>query len=165
MNQRSVNAFLVLCVHAVFAYGAAPISYAHHGEDWAVGSCQSRDQQSPVNFDTALRDPPQASFQFHYPIINNVTVDASQGLQSNLRSTGGEIHHDGNIYHLIRSVWHSESEHLVEGKRFPLELQLIHAKRFKPAHMLIVSILFDVKGAPMLSLSGADIQPSEAEGH
>jgi len=151
MIQRSVlRAIIALNVRV---HGAAP-KYENHGLDWAAGACSSHEWQSPINIDTILlADKPEGIFEFNYPIVNDTPVIRRDGsLELDLRSAQGQLRYEGNVYNLRRAIWHSQAEHLISEKRHPLELQLVHAHPFHPATLVILSVLFEVKGDAPLTL-------------
>jgi len=158
MIQRSVlRAIIALTI--VWVHGASP-GYINHGLDWDAGACSSREWQSPINIDTILLNEPEDVFEFNYPVVNDTPVTRRDGaLELDLRPTKGQLLYGGAVYNLRRATWHSDAEHLISGKRYPLELQLIHARPFHPASLIILSILFkkeegEEEDAPWTLLTG-----------
>lgn len=122
-----------------------PFSYARHGEEWTQGACASRDYQSPVNFDDKLKEPPTNTLPYHYQPITgtNLTMVASHGgiyVDMSHEKFGGVLH-NGEWYPLVRIDFHAGAEHTIQGKRYPLEIQLVHRKVDNPYRYVFVSVL------------------------
>jgi carbonic anhydrase len=106
------------------------------------GLCSSGKRQSPID----LRIAPVADaepVEFGYPSTfiklknNGHTVEVTPG-------TEGTIRVGGTSYALSQFHFHHPSEHTVEGKRYPLEVHLVHRA---PEGLAVVAILFE-EGAP-----------------
>lgn len=127
------------------ASSQAVISYASHGTDWAQGSCHSRDFQSPLNFDAQLKDPPEEKLYYHYPPIAQgsfVLRAHTAGLSIDMtKEEYGGVVHNGMWYALTRIDFHAGAEHLIQGKRNPLEVQLVHRAENNPVRQVVVSVL------------------------
>jgi len=59
---------------------------------------------------------------------------------------GNTFPFQGVSNYLKEFIFHSPSEHLVNGQKFDLELQLIHANSFNPNLKVIVSVFFNRNG-------------------
>jgi len=88
-------------------------------------------QQSPIH----LEDPIHADFgdrglQVDWADLGPITMKAEQdGHGAHLDVTGGsrpEIHLDRKRFELQGFHFHTPSEHVVEGKRYPMEIHLVH---------------------------------------
>jgi len=121
-----------------FAY-----DYSHRGQDWAMGSCASRDRQSPVNFvGVATMPPPAASFKFTYQRLASPLVITNNGktLSASLKDLGfGGINYADAWYELMYINTHALSEHTFDGQHLPLELHLVH-KRYDSDALLVVAV-------------------------
>mmetsp|Transcript_42318 Transcript_42318/g.79256 ORF Transcript_42318/g.79256 Transcript_42318/m.79256 type:complete len:544 (+) Transcript_42318:95-1726(+) len=120
--------------------------YSHHGTEWRMGSCISRERQSPVNFDDHLEDPPEGFLDYHYQLIRNkeLKIEAKNGLVFIDMSSGdpvGGVVFNQEMYSLMRIDFHSPAEHLIKGQRHPLEIHLVHRKRTDPERNLIIAVL------------------------
>lgn len=111
-----------------------------------MGSCISRERQSPVNFDDHLEDPPEGFLEYHYQLIRNkeLTIQARSGLvyidMTEEDPVGGVVFNN-EMYSLMRIDFHSPAEHLLKGERHPLEIHLVHRKRTDPERNLIIAVL------------------------
>jgi len=119
--------------------------YLHHGTDWLVGNCASRDRQSPVSLDSHLTEPPTGAIEYRYLPLHSVPL--------NMRMNGGVLYVDiqpynvGGImynsdwYPLVRINFHVKSEHVVRGKRSNMEVQLVHRKKSNNVRFVVLSLL------------------------
>jgi len=121
-----------------------PSDYDNNGMDWKMGMCFSRERQSPINFDDHIKDPPSDVLKYHYEPIRNVKLQmqASKGLLyiDTSHMTIGEVVHNGDLYPLVRIDFHAQSEHLLKGKRFSMEIQLVHRKINDPTKSLVIAV-------------------------
>jgi len=106
--------------------------------------CFSRERQSPVNFDDHLKDPPHDILEYHYEPLRNIALkmEASKGLlYVDMSSYNvGEVVFNGKAYPLVRIDFHVGSEHLLKGKRYSMEIQLVHRRIDDPMKQLIIAI-------------------------
>jgi carbonic anhydrase len=58
---------------------------------------------------------------------------------------GNSIRVDGVTYRLLQFHFHTPSEHTLNGKRFPLELHLVHQDA--SGHLAVVGVLFQQSGS------------------
>jgi len=125
-------------------WAPAASSYDKNGVDWVEGMCFSRERQSPINFDDHLKDPPGQMLKYHYEPLRNVKLQmqANKGLiyidTSNLNV--GSVEFNGYMYPLVRIDFHANSEHLIKGKRFAMEIQLVHRRIDDPAKSLVIAV-------------------------
>jgi carbonic anhydrase len=143
-----------------------PSIYDKNGVDWTDGMCFSRERQSPINFDDHIKDPPHDILKYHYEILRNVKLqmNASKGLLSIDMSENyvGEVAFNGDAYPLVRIDFHVGSEHLLKGKRYPMEIQLVHRKVDDAMKQLIIAIPVWSELTPMpstLSVAEAFAKP------
>eukprot|EP00747_Dinoflagellata_sp_TGD_P163229 gnl/TRDRNA2_/TRDRNA2_181683_c0_seq1.p2 gnl/TRDRNA2_/TRDRNA2_181683_c0~~gnl/TRDRNA2_/TRDRNA2_181683_c0_seq1.p2 ORF type:complete len:534 (-),score=99.96 gnl/TRDRNA2_/TRDRNA2_181683_c0_seq1:149-1645(-) len=120
-------------------------NYFHHGFDWEMGTCQSREKQSPINIDTHLETPSTRVLEYHYRDLKNVNLT--------LRAHGGMMYIDfrgmevGGLaynrawYPLVRIDFHVQAEHTIKGERHPMEIQMVHRRLDDPNWVVIVAIL------------------------
>lgn len=123
---------------------APPSPYDKNGLDWVDGMCFSRERQSPINFDDHIKDPPSDILKYHYEPLQNVKLQmrAGGGLlwvdTSHLQV--GEVVFNGAPYPLVRIDFHAGSEHLLKGKRYSMEIQLVHRKIDNPLQSLVIAV-------------------------
>merc|ERR1719160_2280969 len=52
----------------------------------------------------------------------------------------GGVSFDGSIYPLVRIDFHANSEHLFKGKRYSMEMHLVHRRLDNPKKALIIAV-------------------------
>jgi carbonic anhydrase len=102
--------------------------------------CATGSRQSPVNITGGkkpLRAPVRLEYQASPATIQNtgLTIDITP-------QSGGGLINDGVRYDLKNFVFHSPSEHAIDGRKAALEVQFIHQN--EAGETLIVSVLSDV---------------------
>lgn len=118
-----------------FAY-----DYSSHGQDWSMGSCQSRSRQSPIDLPTSGTSA--GTFSFNYEQITSSFLLLNNGhvYSADLAGMGyGGITYDDVWYNLLNINVHAKSEHTWNGAHEPLELHLVH-KRWDGEELLIVAV-------------------------
>ncbi len=138
-----------LCVKT--AYAAESVHWSYNGEEgpdhWGTlgkenSACSAGAQQSPVDIKGAIRaDIPDLSVEWKKggTIVNN-------GHTIQIKVPAGSMLRRGEkTYELVQYHFHAPSEHLVEGKHFPMEVHFVH--KHAETGMLGVLGVFLVPGA------------------
>ncbi|NRP75824.1 Carbonic anhydrase [Ensifer psoraleae] len=126
-------AFLAACPLCVkTAYAAEGVHWSYEGESgpehWGSlskenSACSSGSQQSPLDIRGAIKaDIPGLALNWKSggTILNN-------GHTIQVKATpGGTLRRGDKPYELVQYHFHAPSEHLVEGKRFPMEVHFVH---------------------------------------
>eukprot|EP00746_Dinoflagellata_sp_MGD_P005112 gnl/MRDRNA2_/MRDRNA2_109896_c0_seq1.p1 gnl/MRDRNA2_/MRDRNA2_109896_c0~~gnl/MRDRNA2_/MRDRNA2_109896_c0_seq1.p1 ORF type:complete len:482 (+),score=108.43 gnl/MRDRNA2_/MRDRNA2_109896_c0_seq1:165-1610(+) len=134
--------------------------YHLHGQDWHDGFCESRERQSPIDFDRfapwdcqAGLTPPLACdkgpLQFTYEqILKGFTLQNNgKSLAADFVAQGyGGITYNNKWFNLLSVNFHSGSEHTFHGRRYPLALHFVH-KQYDSGHVIVVAVPFDTPGA------------------
>jgi carbonic anhydrase len=87
--------------------------------------------QSPINIiedDAVFKAGKNSDLLFHYnpkTIIHNV-VNNGHSIQFNFEE-GDSITYKGKVYYLKQFHFHEESEHSINGVKFPIEIHFVHA--------------------------------------
>jgi carbonic anhydrase len=121
-----------------------PTKYDKNGIEWRDGMCYSRERQSPINFDTHLMDPATEILKYNYEPLRNIQLQMTvrQGLMfvdtSHLQV--GSVVFNGMYFPLVRIDFHVGSEHLLKGKRYSMEIQLVHRNVDDPMKQLIIAV-------------------------
>lgn len=126
--------------------------YMRYGAEWMTGSCGSRWHQSPIDFSDIEADQGNA-LEFEYKLIDQPFEITNDGkvMSAHFHGMGyGGVRYEGVNYNLARMDIHMRSEHTLEGKHKPLELQIVHMKDDGSELPLIVSVLFDCANPPAL---------------
>jgi carbonic anhydrase len=135
--------------------------YVNNGNDWEC-TCKEGLEQSPVNLpetSQAIHSP--VSPYFHYEEVSHVnkvtTIDGmlEHGKNMNIEYFKGalRIFHpnfgkivtlDGAVYVAEEIVFHTPSEHTIDGKRLDMEMQIIHYGQTKGdiSKQVVLSFLF-----------------------
>ena len=142
------------------------IEWSYSGEggpaNWASLSadnerCGSGTQQSPVDIaGYAKGDSPPISFSYRRE-AESVT-NAGTAITVNYPS-GNRLGLSERTYQLEAVTAHTPSEHHLDGKSYPLELQLLHSQTF--GDVAVVSMLFDIGDANPVVQEIIDNMPSE----
>lgn len=134
--------------------------YHLHGQEWHAGQCESRERQSPIDFDKfAPWDcvlgvvPPLkcdiGPLQFMYQNVQKGFTLQNNGISLAadfvLEGYGG-ITYNNKWFNLLSVNFHSLSEHTFHGRRYPLELHFVH-KQYDSGHVLVVAVPIDSPGA------------------
>lgn len=91
----------------------------------AYATCKSGDRQSPIDITKTKRDPDLATIKAEFTPVPYEAVDTGHTIQVNIPS-GQFITVGEEKYELVQFHLHAGSEHTIQGKRFPLEIQLVH---------------------------------------
>ncbi|MCU6174339.1 carbonic anhydrase [Citrobacter cronae] len=119
-----------------------PAQWGEISKEYAT--CQTGIKQSPIDIQSTTTS------KLGLPALNMQYVDGpirfrsiNHTLQATMSSyASNSIEVDEKIYYLKQLDFHAPSEHTLNGKAFPLELQLVH----KSPHgdIAIVAVMFDV---------------------
>lgn len=146
----------------------APVEWAYCGpgapEHWAslspdFSACASGKQQSPIDI-TGYQpsDLPPISFSFS---SDEATLH-NDGRQVRAEYGPGNVSNlGGREFHLESAHFHSPSEHLIDGRRFPAELHLVHAD--SRGSLAVVGLLFTLGEPSPVVLSILDAAPPLGE--
>jgi len=124
--------------------GAFVYDYAHHGQDWMMGTCASRARQSPVDFPD-MTAPPTGKLSFMYQHVSTSFEIANNGHTYSADVAGmgyGGITYENAWYNLMNINIHAVSEHTFMSQHKPLEIHLVH-KKFDSDALLIVAVPLD----------------------
>lgn len=109
-------------------------------------TCKVGKNQSPININKSsiVKLKP---IKFDYSmLIPGDMVNTGRGIQLNITS-GGSVKIDKKDFALQRVDFHSPSEHLVDGVRYPLEAQFVHESDDK--EVAVVSLLYRPELGPV----------------
>jgi len=144
--------------------GFLNFDYVHHGEDWQYGQCSARDRQSPIDFSGGApwADVPRGEFYFDYADVTEFQYQNNgHGVAADVGGMGiGGIVFDMDLpsgagyYNILSVNFHAQSEHTFRGKRYPLELHLVH-KLAGGSGLLVVAVMVE-EGPPGLLQAFAD---------
>jgi carbonic anhydrase len=137
--------------------------YSKGGSDWEC-TCKEGKEQSPIDLpkkDDAIPSPAKPLFQYdEVPTKRIVTTKEGLSKTQRLRITyedtklkikdsdfGKVVTLDGSVFLATEINFHTPSEHKINGKTFPMEMQIIHEGQTKGdiGKQVILSFLFEKK--------------------
>jgi len=123
-------------IHWGYESHNGPSTWGKLNHDWRM--CLKGNQQSPIDLSGAKRqnfDGMELGFPTaHLKIIHQThVVDAiDNGHTIQINYDGGETFKIGNESYALRQYhFHSPSEHTVNGRRYPMEMHLVHLSKDK----------------------------------
>lgn len=139
-------------------------NYQKQGEDWECG-CSEGKEQSPIDLplpEDAIDSPVRPLFTYneieaksHFDTIDKqlaqdepVKIQIFEGAIKIMHHNFGKVTTiDGAVYHAEEIIFHTPSEHTVNGKRYDMEVQIIHYGQSKGdiAKQLVFSFLVEKK--------------------
>ncbi|KAJ1270882.1 hypothetical protein BS78_06G084800 [Paspalum vaginatum] len=104
--------------------------------------CASGTSQSPIDIATAAAvcDPALGPLRRDYTVANATLVDNVVNVALRFDAGAGSVSVGGKPYGLKQVHWHSPSEHTVDGRRFPVELHMVHAS--DDGDVAVVAVLY-----------------------
>ncbi|RZC70551.1 hypothetical protein C5167_033710 [Papaver somniferum] len=171
LNSLPASSWLEVENQEDFSYvtgsGNGPENWGNLRPEWA--KCKSGTQQSPINLDFSKMQyaPELGDLQMNYTpasgILKNRGHDIS--LQWAVAGDAGSIQIDDTTYVLDQIHWHSPSEHTVNGRRFALELHMVH-KNVELKKVAVVAVLYSLSifKDPFLSKLEANIRDISGTG-
>lgn len=138
MQQRKYKQ-LILALSSVIAFGAAQAAeeFCYEGacgpENWADLSpdyhlCADGLKQSPINL-YRNRDAQTPALKISYKATPLIIINNGHTVQVNY-ATGSTLTVGTKKYRLLQFHFHTPSEHLKDGRTYPLEAHLVHMDDF-----------------------------------
>ena len=139
-------------------------NYKVHGQDWEC-DCSEGKEQSPIDLppiDKAILSPIKPLFQYSeanvkaaFSTLDGQMTENSQVKIKNIDNSlrifhkyfGKIVTLDGAVYNAEEIVFHTPAEHLINGKRYDMEMQVIHYGITKGdiAKQIVLSFVFERK--------------------
>ncbi|GLJ05636.1 hypothetical protein SUGI_0021910 [Cryptomeria japonica] len=109
-------------------------------EEWSA--CGNGRQQSPIDVvkEQAKIYPDLGQLRRIYRPANATLVNRGHDIMLKWPTGAGSIEIEGRRYQLNQCHWHSPAEHTVNGKRYPLEMHLVHES--EDNKIAVVGILY-----------------------
>ncbi|TXG58431.1 hypothetical protein EZV62_016260 [Acer yangbiense] len=125
----------IICMHAEdqtqFDYsllGAkGPGRWGDLKEEWSA--CKSGSLQSPIDMSSFRVEIVEKSGEIKRSYMPSNAIVKNRGHDISvkwLNNSAGTIQINGTVYFLQQGHWHSPSEHTINGRRFDLELHMVH---------------------------------------
>lgn len=129
--------------------GATPAHWTYSGAsgpgywsslDAKFATCGNGTEQSPIDLESRDAKSGKAG-QFHidYEKGDVALVNNGHTVQANVADDKDTVVFDGDTYHLAQFHFHSPSEHVIDQKRFPLEIHFVNQDGAK--HVLVVGVM------------------------
>jgi carbonic anhydrase len=140
--------------------------YSHNGDDWEC-ECSEGKEQSPIDLPStkdAISTLIRPMFQYNHITAKSTEtspdLDKTNNQGENLKiiykenlirilhpNFGRAVSFDGTIYQAEEIQFHTPSEHTIDGKRFSMEMQVLHYGLTKGdiGKQFILSILFEAQ--------------------
>jgi len=81
--------------------------------------------QSPIDIEKSiLKENPSAGLELHYAMAPSSILNNGHTIQ--LTWSAGFIVYEGKTFYMMQAHFHTPSEHVLSGIRYPLELHLVH---------------------------------------
>ncbi len=125
-------------------------------------ACAEGDRQSPIDLASSTpKDPNLPALTFTYGSAELVWKNNGHTLQAEVPTGKGTLLIGDRAYGLLQFHIHTPSEHLVDGKAYPLELHLVH--RNEQQELAVVGVFF-AEGAENKELAALFAAPPAKEG-
>lgn len=111
--------------------------------NWPI-QCEEQNQ-TPINIDTSLLTPCNelCNLEIKYSPTTNCSVSFYENQNLTIDYTEGSfVKYNDNIYTLKQITFHTPSNHLLNNKKYDLEVCLIHSNREDNKSGLIISCLY-----------------------
>nr|ACN85275.1 unknown [Oryza alta] len=114
--------------------------------DWAA--CSFGRRQSPIHLSAIAagydhRRRPGHLLRSYHPAAASL-VNRGHDIMVRFDGDAGSVVVDGEAYRLRQMHWHSPSEHAVDGRRYDLELHMLHQSETHDGRYAVVAQLFDI---------------------
>lgn len=154
--KKSILSMLGMCLGVLCANAYADSKWSYQGEGapehWAklnqdYNRCNGFNQ-SPINITQTIKSD-IAPLKFNYHATAQSMLNNGHTIQVNF-TDGGDLHLDGDIFHLKQFHLHTPSENQIEGKSYPLEAHFVHMN--KQGALAVVGVMY-AEGLQNLSLA------------
>ncbi|XP_078179640.1 alpha carbonic anhydrase 7-like [Carex rostrata] len=90
--------------------------------------CGTGHQQSPIDLlnERVQVNPYMGRLLRSYRPANAIMKNRGHDIELKWHEDAGSIQIDGNHYNLTQMHWHSPSEHTINGRRFAMEMHMVH---------------------------------------
>jgi len=127
-----------------FSYNrSAPNGPDRWGEikpSWA--SCSRGRMQSPIDLSNARPERSLGFLNYSYRPAQATIVNRGHDIAVMFKGDAGSLVINGTAYHLRQLHWHTPSEHTVGGRRYDMELHLVHESAANKA--AVIGVLYKV---------------------
>lgn len=148
MKKHLLSILLGLGVLNSPAY-AIDWAYKTLGENWG-GLCQTGKRQSPIDLTPPYYSSPTKVQLSYTNVIDMAELKRNQAMLETEMNTGHSIQINGDAgyfvfgnhrFNVTQFHFHAPSEHTIQGKRYPLEMHIVHKDQLN--NIAVVGILFE----------------------
>ncbi len=161
----------ILLLGAVIALAAADkhAAWSYRGStgpgnwgdlDPAYALCKTGKAQSPIDIRETV-GAEGSPLEFHYGASKISLINNGHTIQQQL-DPGSSVIYEGKRYNALQFHFHHGSEHTVGGKRYAMEMHIVHAS--DEGKLLVVGILFEKGESNAFLAPFWDKMPAEAQG-
>ncbi|CAH1442042.1 unnamed protein product [Lactuca virosa] len=103
-----------------------PLKWGELHKEWYA--CNNGKMQSPIDLSNKRVDIIHKSNKLARSYKPCIAIIANRGhdIAVHWESNAGSIEINGTVFSLIQAHWHSPSEHTINGRRYSLELHMVH---------------------------------------
>ncbi|KAI3842650.1 hypothetical protein MKX03_027314 [Papaver bracteatum] len=149
LNPRPTSSWLEVEDQTEFSYipGSpnGPDNWGKLHKDWAT--CNNGTKQSPIDVvcNWMISPPWLRKLKKSYVPASATLVNRGHDIELkwDIPGSAGFINIYGNIYELDQVHWHSPSEHTINGRRYDLELHMVH-KNVQLQKVAVVAVLYTI---------------------
>ncbi|XP_058760176.1 alpha carbonic anhydrase 7-like [Vicia villosa] len=134
-----------------------PQNWGNIKPEWFM--CKNGTKQSPINISNKSVQIVSnlGTLQINYKPSNATLKNRGHDIELKFKSNSNYLQINGTLYVLKQLHWHSPSEHTIDGKRFDLELHLVH--QTPSEKIAVIGILYKIGTPdPFLSLLKKDLE-------
>ncbi|WVY97309.1 hypothetical protein V8G54_029460 [Vigna mungo] len=122
---------------------------SHWGElkkEWET--CKTGKMQSPIDLSShrVRLVPKLGQLNKHYKPQNATVKNRGHDIELKWGEDAGSLNINGSEFFLRQCHWHSPSEHTINGRRYDLELHMVHERRSEngKVNIAVVGLLFKI---------------------
>ncbi|KAM6568238.1 hypothetical protein CsatB_016223 [Cannabis sativa] len=127
---------------SIYAYdessGRGPSQWGNLNESWYL--CGNGTSQSPINISRLQFTPNLGALQTQYKPAQATLINRGHDISVKWNGDAGGLNINGTNYTLMDCHWHTPSEHTINGRRFDLELHIVHENSLNET--TVVGILY-----------------------
>ena len=138
--------------------------YEGEEKDWNSCFMECAGQvQSPVNITRAVQDANLSALKMNYTEVPVHLLNNGHTIQFE-QEPGSTLELDGATFELLQFHFHTQSEHTIDGIRYPMEVHLVH-KNLTTDALAVVGIMFKQGNENLFLKNFMENLPQEEDEH